>query len=114
MTTSALDDPSGGPPAASGAFGGLPRIDLRPGAEGVPGPDRAAWRERCARSAGLAGAADAAAREIIADVRARGDAAVLELTARFEGRRLEAERLEVDRERRAAAAARVPANVRAA
>ena len=103
---------SGGPQDPPAAFRSLPRIDLRPGAE--DGPARAAWRERCARSAGLAGAADAAAREIIADVRARGNAAVIELTARFEGRHLDPEQLEVDEERRAAAAARVPASIRAA
>jgi histidinol dehydrogenase len=105
---------SGRTPEASEAFGGLLRIDLRPGAEGVPGPDRQAWRERCTRSAGLAGPADAAAREIIADVRARGDVAVIELTARFEGRQLDHDRLEIDSARRASAAARVPAPIRAA
>lgn len=104
-----------GRPSAPGVFGGLPRIDLRAGGDdGVLGLARQAWRERCARSAGLAGPADAAAREIIADVRARGDAAVIELTARFEGRKLDPERLEVDPERRASAAARVPAPIRAA
>ncbi len=95
-------------------FGGLARIDLRPGAEGVSAPARHAWRERCARSAGLGGPADEAARNIIADVRARGDAAVIELTERFEARTLDPDQLEVGPERRAAAAARVPAPVRAA
>lgn len=125
MTTSSSDEPSGGTRpgigegsggllAAPKAFRGLPRIDLRPGAEGVAAADRAAWRERCARSAGLAGAADDAAREIIADVRARGDAAVVELTARFEGRRLDPAALELHPDHRAAAAARVPASIRSA
>ncbi|MCH9681750.1 MAG: histidinol dehydrogenase [Deltaproteobacteria bacterium] len=80
-------------------FGGLPRIDKRPGATGVDAHAAATWRECCARSAGLEGEADAAARQIIADVRARGDAAVVELTARFEGRTLTADGLEVSRER---------------
>lgn len=114
MTEAFFGGPSGSSHAAPEAFRGLPRIDLRPGADGVPLPAGSAWRERCARAAGLAGAADTAAREIIADVRARGDAAVIELTARFEGRRLDAEHLEVAPARRAAAAAQVSAPVRAA
>lgn len=108
----AAAEPHQGPPET--AFRGLPRIDLRPGAEGVSATDRSTWRERCARAAGLAGAADAVAREIIADVRMRGDAAVIELTARFEGRRLDPEHLEIGAEQRAAAVARIPAPVRAA
>jgi histidinol dehydrogenase len=111
-TTSSAPEPSR--VDRTSGFRGLPRIDLRADGEHVPGSARAAWRERCARAAGLAGAADAAAREIIADVRARGDAAVIELTARFEGRRLDPDHLEVDPERRAAAAARVAAPVRTA
>ena len=95
-------------------FGGLPRIDLRPGAEGVDPEAQGAWRERCARAAGLAGEADTAAREVIAAVRERGDQAVLELTQRFEGRELTAERIEVDPSRWTAAAGRVAAPVRAA
>lgn len=90
-------------------FGGLSRIDLRPGAAGAP-----AWRERCARAAGLTGQADEAAREIIADVRARGDAAVIELTARFEGRALTPQTIEVDAARRADAHRTVSPEVRAA
>jgi len=113
-TNSASGALSGGASGPTPSFRGLPRIDLRPGAEGVHGPARAVWRERCTRSAGLAGAADAAAREIIADVRARGDAAVIELTARFEARRLDPQQLEIVGEQRAAAAARVPASIRAA
>jgi histidinol dehydrogenase len=108
----AATEPGHGPPPAT--FRGLPRIDLRPGEAGVSPADRSAWRERCARAAGLTGAADAAAREIITEVRARGDAAVIELTARFEGRQLDPERLEIDATQRAVAAARVSAHVRAA
>lgn len=94
-------------------FQGLPRIDLRPGVEGLP-PGHQRWRERCARAAGLEGAADAAARDIIAQVRARGDDAVLALTERFEGRRLDRTHLEVCSERRSAAAEGVAAPVRQA
>ncbi|MCB9717910.1 MAG: histidinol dehydrogenase [Myxococcales bacterium] len=90
-------------------LGGLSRIDLRPGGDGAP-----RWRERCARAAGLEGAADAAAREIIAEVRARGDAAVIELTARFEGRALTPQTIEVDPRRRARARESVSPEVRAA
>ncbi len=88
-------------------FRGLPRIDLRPGPEGTAADARRTWSERCARSAGLAGEADAAAREIIAEVKARGDAAVVELTARFEGRTVTPETLEVDAGRRARARSQV-------
>lgn len=95
-------------------FGGLPRIDLRPGPSGIDDGARRAWRERCARSAGLAGEADAAAREIIAAVRADGDQAVLALTQRFEGRELTAEQIEISSDRRAAAAARVEPSIRQA
>lgn len=98
----------------SAPFGGLPRIDLRPGASGVAAEAQRAWSERCARSAGLAGEADAAAREIIAAVRAEGDHAVLALTRRFEGRELTAERMEIGPARRADAAARVDPSVRRA
>lgn len=116
MTVPSRDGPSAPTPPHDPAwrFGGLPRIDLRQGADGGSAPGLQLWRERCARSAGLAGPADAAAREIIADVRARGDVAVLELTLRFEGRHLAPEQLEVSPERRASAAARVPAKLRAA
>ncbi|MCX4243827.1 histidinol dehydrogenase [Paraliomyxa miuraensis] len=103
--------PPGSLPAA---FEGLPRIDLRPGPDGAPPTGRLAWRERCARAAGLAGEADEAARAIIADVRARGDAAVVELTRRFEGRTLDPDHLELEPQRRAEACARVPHDIRAA
>jgi histidinol dehydrogenase len=60
--------------------------------------DRRAWMERaCRRAAAVDPAVEAAARRIIEDVRARGDAAVREATERFEGRRLGA--LELDRGR---------------
>ncbi len=81
----------------SAGFEGLPRIDLRPGDGGAPPPEtaRAAWRARCSRSAGLDGPADDAARTILADVRARGDAAILEYVAKFERRTITAGDLEV-------------------
>jgi histidinol dehydrogenase len=86
-------------------------LDLRTPA---PTADHEAWRRLCARSAGLAGEADLAAREVIAAVRDRGDAAVSELTARFEGRTLDPAAFEVDAAARAAAAARVDPELRAA
>jgi histidinol dehydrogenase len=64
------------------------------------------------RSAAMPDEIDAAARGVIADVRARGDAAVRELTHKFEGRRLEA--LELGRAARDAEAARVAPAVRRA
>ena len=42
-------------------------LDLR-----APGPDHERWRRLCARSAGLEGHADAAAREVIALLRSGG------------------------------------------
>ncbi len=57
---------------------------------------------------------DAAVAEIIADVRARGDAAVIELTARFDRLQLAPERLAISREEVDAAIARVPEAERAA
>src|SRR5690606_28484061 len=75
-------------------FEGLPRFDLRTRA-----PARAEhverWRQLCARSAGLEGPADEAAAQIVADVAARGDAAVVEYTARFEDRSLTPEEFEL-------------------
>ncbi len=73
---------------------GLDVLDLRTPADGADDPDSSIagsrhherWRRLCARSAGLEGAADIAAREVITAVRERGDAAVAELTLRFEGR----------------------------
>jgi histidinol dehydrogenase len=64
------------------------------------------------RSAAVAPAIEAAARDVIAQVRARGDAAVRELTERFESRRLAA--LELDRGEWRAQAAPTAAPVRAA
>jgi histidinol dehydrogenase len=66
----------------------------------------------CARSASVPDAIEAAAREVIGLVRARGDAAVRELTERFEGRRLEA--LELGRDAWQEMAARVRPPVRSA
>lgn len=69
------------------AFAGLPRIDLR-----AANPARAEhadrWAALCARSAGLDGKADEAAREIVARVAREGDAAVADYTQRFEQREL--------------------------
>ncbi len=90
------------------SFAGLPRIDLRR-------PDaatQAAWQRLCRRSAGLAAEVDEVARRIVADVRDRGDAAVIELTERYERRTIEPATMELSRERRAAAAAAVPAALR--
>ncbi|MCA9715532.1 MAG: histidinol dehydrogenase, partial [Myxococcales bacterium] len=94
------------PPAPS-----IPTLDLR---RGRAPADHARWRELCARSVGLDGPADDAARTIIADVRARGDVAVAELTRRFEGRALTPGAFELDASTRAAASAEVPEDTRAA
>jgi histidinol dehydrogenase len=64
------------------------------------------------RSAAVAPEIEAAARRVIDDVRARGDAAVRELTQRFEGRRLDT--LELRREAWTEMAAGVAAPVRQA
>lgn len=100
----------------SAGFAGLPRIDLRPQeAGGSPCAEAsAAWRQRCSRSAGLDGAADDAARTILADVRARGDAAILECVEAFEGRTITVADLEVSPERWKAASSNVSAEVREA
>ncbi|MBL4684678.1 MAG: histidinol dehydrogenase, partial [Nannocystaceae bacterium] len=90
-------------------FEGLPRIDLRRDTRSEAA--HAAWRNRCQRSAGLDGDADAAAATVIAAVAARGDAALVEFIAQFEGRTVTAETLEVTSERRDAALATVPAEV---
>jgi len=90
-------------------FPGLPRIDLRdPADQGA----RDLWRRHCSRAAGISGEADEAAARIIAEVRARGDEAVVELTQRFEGRQLGA--LELERTAWQEAAARVAKPVRSA
>lgn len=86
-------------------------LDLR---RGGPAEDRAHWRRLCARAAGLSGEADAAAREVIAAVRERGDDAVRELTARFEGRSISPAEFEVPKFARAAACGRVSTEVRQA
>ena len=81
-------------------FAGLERLDLRSDSQVDPqvdlqvdarfddAPARARWRELCARSCGLDGEADAAARTIVERVAREGDAAVAEFTQRFEGREL--------------------------
>lgn len=86
-------------------------LDLRAGG---PAEDRAAWRRLCTRAAGLSGEADAAAREVIAAVRERGDAAVCELTARFEGRSIAPAEFEIPKFARAAACGRVSTDLRGA
>lgn len=78
----------------SAAFDGLTVLDLRTGASGRPRAEQR-WRELCGRSVGLSGAADDAARDIVAQVRDRGDEALIELTERFESRTLKAEDIEL-------------------
>jgi len=75
-------------------FEGLPLLDLRTSAS-LPA-HREHWARLCRRSAGLDGDAQASARAIVDDVRARGDAAVAEYTERFEGRQIKPEAFEVD------------------
>lgn len=72
-------------------FEGLRRLDLRAGDPGAA----AHWRALCERSAGLDGDADVAARAIVEQVRREGDAALVALTERFEGRTLSPERFEL-------------------
>lgn len=100
----------------SAGFAGLPRIDLRPQeAGGSPSAEASAtWRLQCSRSAGLDGAADDAARTILADVRARGDAAILDCVEEFEARTITAADLEVSSERWRAASSNVSDEVREA
>lgn len=91
-------------------FEGLPRIDLRsddPSAQ-------AHWRQKCQRSAGLDGDADVAAREILAAVRERGDAAIIEYVQRFEGRTITADDFEVEPARLRSACERVSDDVKEA
>jgi histidinol dehydrogenase len=78
----------------SGDFPGLTLLDLRGDAANR---DAAAdqWRGMCGRSVGLSGAADEAARAIVERVRAEGDAAVVDCTREFEGRKLEPTELEL-------------------
>ncbi|MCA9680699.1 MAG: histidinol dehydrogenase [Myxococcales bacterium] len=72
-------------------FTGLKILDLR----SADAEAHAHWRSLCERSFGLDGEADAAARTIIDQVRRDGDQAVVELTERFEGRRLTPEDFEL-------------------
>ena len=85
-------------------FRGLPRIDLRDPTDEAA---HAMWRDRCRRSAGLGGDADAAAREIIAQVQRDGDRALIELTQKFEDRTLTPDTIEMTPQRRREAANRV-------
>ncbi len=90
-------------------------LDLRAPADGAgtpAAPDHQRWRRLCARGADLEGEAEVVARDIIAAVRERGDAAVAELTLRHEGRSLTD--FELSPEARRAAAAEIPADLRAA
>mgnify|MGYP000390832322 CR=1 FL=1 len=82
---------SGSQGSSHDGFEGLRRLDLRSGDPMM----RAAWRALCERSVGLDGEADAAARTIVEQVRREGDAALIALTERFEGRRLSAAELEL-------------------
>ena len=95
---------------------GLEVLDLRTadgaGPSAAPAAHHERWRRLCARSAGLEGPADSAAREVIAAVRERGDAAVAELTLRFEGRSITD--FELTPEDRRAAVARNPPDLREA
>lgn len=79
-------------------------LDLRSSATQTT--DRDHWRLLCARSVGLDGPADEAARQIIHAVRERGDEAVCELTKRFESRDLTPQTFAIDAEAQNAAAAR--------
>src|SRR5882724_10497603 len=72
----------------------------------------AALQSLSRRSASVPPAIETAAREVIAAVRAGGDAAVRALTEKFEGRKLDA--LELDRARWRAQAVTIAAPVRAA
>ncbi|MEZ4454239.1 MAG: histidinol dehydrogenase [Nannocystaceae bacterium] len=89
---------------------GLRTLDLR----GDAPADAAAWRSMCQRSPGLAGDADVAARIILDDVRRRGDEAICEATARFEGRTVTPAEFEIDAGAVAAALADAEAPVREA
>ena len=90
---------------------GLHVLDLR-GSNLAGAHDHERWRRLCARAAGLEGEADAAARDVITAVRERGDAAVSELTQRFEGRSIT--EFEVPAAERSAAASRCPGDLREA
>lgn len=83
----------------------LNRLDLR----GVPADE---LRGRLPRPEVAGEEPVAAVRDILADVAARGDAALIELTERFDGARLG--RLDVPAHERDAALARIPAEVREA
>lgn len=119
-----LGDTQYGEALMSASFRGLPRIDLRPSSTGAQpslhhgsgdaSQDAVRWQEKCRRAAGLEGKAREVALRVLAEVRARGDEAVLEFTREFEGRELTADAIELSDERRREAAGRVDTNVRGA
>jgi len=91
-------------------FSGLTVLDLRHDDPAA----RAHWRRLCERSFGLDGEADTAARAIVEQVRREGDAAVVELTERFEQRRLSPAQFEIPREQLEQAAAVLDGELRGA
>ena len=91
-------------------FTGLPVLDLRD--DNTNASER--WRGLCARSFGLDGEADQAARVIVEQVRSQGDAAISELTQRFEQRSLQAGQFELPRSRCDQALAALEPTLRAA
>jgi histidinol dehydrogenase len=91
-------------------FAGLTVLDLRHGDADA----RARWTRLCERSFGLDGEADVAARAVVEQVRREGDDAVVELTERFEKRRLSPAEFELPRERLAVAHASLDATLREA
>ena len=92
------------------SFSGLARLDLRTSDDGA----RERWTALCGRSFGLDGEADRAARAIVEQVAREGDAAIVELTARFEGRELKPEQFEIPRARMQAALEQLEPSLRAA
>jgi histidinol dehydrogenase len=92
-------------------FNALHRLDLR---SSTGDADRARWAALCARSIGLSGEADDAAKGIIEAVLQDGDAAIIELTRRFESRELTAPEFEIPRDRCEAAWVDCDASLRAA
>ncbi len=87
-------------------------IEIIPGAE----KERRASKLRCiaGRSVALDEELMSTVAAILADVRRRGDAALIEYTARFDGVALQSDRIRIDEESLRAAAARVDCDVREA
>ncbi|EDM76140.1 histidinol dehydrogenase [Plesiocystis pacifica SIR-1] len=101
--------------ATAEQFAGLRVLDLRAGGEAERLAElQGRWRGLCERSFGLDGDADAAAKAIIAHVRTEGDEAIIELTERFESRRLTAADFEVPMGKARAALEALDAPTRAA